>query len=170
MGKSPAAIDGKRFLDDEPYVEGEAGEDLTPGELVEQTGTTSDGTPILAPVDSVDKTDAEVMLIEVPSTPPLRNADTTTDPIDDTITSGTVVQAMVLRSGDTAQNALLASGTDLSAAADADISAGDILGSYSDGSLKATTTAGAGLLVATEAVDNSGAAAGERARINVRRI
>ena len=73
----------------------------------------------------------------------------------------------VYRAGDTVKGALLAAGGDLSADSDANVSVGDTLGSNDDGALKATTTAGAGVAEANEALDNSGASAGDRVRIDV---
>jgi len=165
MSDPTATIEGKTY--GEPiYKEGEAGSDLTPGELLVQTGTNAQGEPIYDAVASVEELGPQAQFAQVPSTPPQRDG-SDTDPVDQTIDAGTLVEVRVFRSGDTVKGALLASGTDLATAAEADVSPGDRLGSYSDGSLKATTTAGAAVAVADEAVDNSGAAAGERARISV---
>lgn len=165
MSDPTATIEGKTYS--EPiYKEGEAGSDLTPGELLVRTGTNAQGEPIFDAVASTDALGAQAQFAQVPSTPPQRDG-TDTDPVDQTIAAGTLVEVRIFRRGDTVKGALLASGADLSTAADADVSGGTPLGSSDDGSLKATTTAGAAVAVADEAVDNSGAAAGERARINV---
>jgi len=165
MSDPTATIEGKSY--GEPiYKEGEAGSDLTPGELLVETGTNAAGETIYNSVSSEDKLDPQAQFAQVPSTPPQRDG-TTDDPVDHTIASGTLVEVRVFRAGDTVKGALLASGTDLTTAANADVTPGDTLGSYDDGSLKATSTGGAGIAVATEAIDNSGAAAGERARIDV---
>lgn len=165
MSNPTATIEGATY--GEPiYKEGEAGSDLTPGELLVQTGTNAQGEPIYDAVSSVEQLGPQAQFAQVPSTPPQRDG-TDTDPVDQIIASGTLVEVRVFRPGDTVKGALLASGNDLTAAADADVSPGDRLGSNDDGALKATTTAGAAVAVAREAVDNSGAAAGERARLTV---
>jgi len=165
MSDPTATIEGKTY--GEPiYKEGEAGSDLTPGELLIQTGTNAQGEPIYDSVSSVDALDPQAQFAQVPSTPPQRDG-SGADPVDQTIASGTLVEVRVFRSGDTVKGALLAAGGDLATAGNADVSPGDTLGSNDDGALKATSTAGAGLAVANEAIDNSGAAGGERARIDV---
>jgi hypothetical protein len=165
MSDPTATIDGKSY--GEPiYKEGEAGSDLTPGELLVQTGTNAAGEPIYDAVSTADKLDPQAQFAKVPSTPPQRDG-TGTDPVDQTISAGTLVEVRVYRRGDTVKGALLAAGGDLGTAAEADVSHGDTLGAASDGSLKATSAAGAGVAVASEAIDNSGAAAGDRARIDV---
>jgi len=165
MSDPTATIEGTSY--GEPiYKEGEAGSDLTPGELLVQTGTNAAGEAIYDSVSEVDTLGPQAQFAQVPSTPPQRDG-TTTDPVDQTIASGTLVEVRVFRSGDTVKGALLAAGGDLTTASNADVSAGDTLGSNDDGSLKATSTAGAGVAVAAEAVDNSGAAGGERTRIDV---
>lgn len=148
------------------YKEGEAGSDLTPGQLLVQTGENSDGIPIYDAVSTVDKLGPQAQFAMVPGTPPYADG-TDTDPIDHTIPSGTLVEIQVFDSGEVVQNALLAAGSDLATASEANVSFGDRLGSNDDGSLKATTTGGAAVAIAREAVDNSGAAAGEQARVNV---
>lgn len=148
------------------YKEAEAGSDLTPGMILVQTGENSDGIPIYDSVSTVDQLGPQAQFARVPETPPQEDG-TDTDPIDHTIPSGTLVEIEVFDSGEEVQNAFLAAGSDLTTAANANVSFGDRLGTNDDGSLKATTTAGAAVAVAREAVDNSGAAAGEFARINV---
>lgn len=165
MSDPTATIEGKSY--GEPvYKEGEAGSDLTPGELLVQTGTNAAGEPVYDSVSTTDKLDPQAQFAQVPSTPPQRDG-TNSDPVDQTIASGTLVEVRVFRSGDTVKGALLAAGADLTTAGNADISPGDTLGSSDDGSLKATSTGGAGVAEANEAIDNSGAAAGERVRIDV---
>jgi len=165
MSDPTATIEGKSY--GEPiYREGEAGSDLTPGELLVRTGTNSAGEPIYDSVSTVDKLDPQAQFAQVPSTPPQRDG-TDTDPVGQTIPSGTIVEVRIFRRGDTVKGALLAAGGDLASAGDADVSVGDTLGSNDDGSLKATSTAGAGVAEANEALDNSGASAGDRVRIDV---
>ncbi|PCR89313.1 hypothetical protein [Natrinema ejinorense] len=165
MSKSITDIAGRTY--DEPrYKEGEAGSDLTPGEVLVQTGTNADDVPIYDAVSTVDQLGPEAQFARVPKTPPKRDV-SDTDPIDQTISAGTLVEIRVFTRGETVQNALLASGSDLATASNANVSPGDRLGTNDDGSLKITTTGGAALAVAREANDNSGAAAGERARLSV---
>lgn len=165
MSKSITDIAGRTYGETK-YKEGEAGSDLTPGELLVQTGTNADDEPIYDAVSTVDQLGPQAQFAMVPSTPPARDT-SDTDPIDQTIPSGTLVEVEVFDSGETVQNALLAAGGDLATASNATVSPGDRLGTNDDGSLKVTTTGGAAVAVAREAVDNSGAAAGERARIYV---
>lgn len=165
MAKSITDIAGRTY--GEPrYKEGEAGSDLTPGEILVQTGTNADGVPIYDAVSTVDQLGPQAQFAMVPSTPPQQDT-SDTDPIDQTISSGRLVEVRVFTAGERVQNALLAAGADLTTAANANVSPGDRLGTNDDGSLKATTTAGAALAVAREANDNSGAAAGNRARLTV---
>jgi len=165
MAKSITDIAGRTYGESR-YKEGEAGSDLTPGELLVQTGTNADDEPIYDSVATVDKVDPQAQFAKVPSTPPARDT-SDSDPVDQTIPSGTLVEVRVFTSGETVQNALLAAGGDLASASNANVSPGDTLGSNDDGSLKVTTTAGAGVAVAREANDNSGASAGNRARLTV---
>lgn len=155
-----------RVYGEPKYKEAEAGSDLTPGEILVQTGTNSNGDPVYGAVSTVDKLGPGAQFARVPRTPPVSDG-TSTDPVDQTISAGTMVEIQVFDSGEVVQNALLAAGGDLTTAANATVTPGDRLGTNDDGSLKLTTTGGAALAVAREAVDNSGAAAGERARLNV---
>jgi len=165
MSDPTATIEGRTH--GEPiYVEGEAGSDLMPGEIVVQTGTNAQGEPIYDSVSTVDQLGPQAQFAQVPSTPPQRDG-SDTDPVDQTIASGTLVELRIFRPGDTVTGALLAAGGDLATAGDANVSPGDRLGTNDDGSLKLTTTGGAAVAVAREAIDNSGAAAGNRARILV---
>ncbi|WP_436933688.1 hypothetical protein [Halovenus marina] len=165
MSKSITEIAGRTY-DEARYKEGEAGSALTPGEIVVQTGTNANDEPIYDAVSTVDQLGPQAQFAMVPSTPPQEDT-SDTDPIDQTISSGTLVEVRVFTAGERVQNALLASGTDLASASDANVSPGDRLGTNDDGSLKITTTGGAAVAVAREANDNSGAAAGERARLTV---
>jgi hypothetical protein len=165
MSDPTATIEGRTY-GEQIYTEGEAASDLTPGEVLVPTGTNSAGETTYDTPASADATGIQARFAQVPSTPPQRDG-SDTDPVDQTIASGTHVETRVFRAGDTIKGALLASGTDLSTASEANVSVGDTLGVSSDGSLKVTSTAGAAVAVAVEAIDNSGAAAGERARIEV---
>jgi hypothetical protein len=165
MAKSITDIAGRTY-DEARYKEGEAGSDLTPGQLLVQTGTNADGEPIYDAVSTVDQLGPQAQFAMVPTTPPKRDV-SDTDPIEQTIASGTLVEVRVFTSGETVQNALLAAGSDLASASDANVSPGDRLGTNDDGTLKITTTAGAAVAVAREANDNSGAAASEWARVSV---
>lgn len=165
MAKSITDIAGRTY-DEARYKEGEAGSDLTPGQVLVQTGTNSDDEPIYDAVDEVEQLGPQAQFAMVPSTPPVRDV-SDTDPIEQTIEEGTLVEVRVFTAGETVQNALLASGSDLSTAAEANVSPGDRLGTNDDGSLKATTEAGAALAVAREANDNSSADAGDWARVYV---
>jgi len=165
MSDPTATIEGKSY--GEPiYKEGEAASDLTPGELLVRTGTNSAGEPKYDSVSTVDALDPQAQFAQVPSTPPQRDG-TTTDPVDQTISSGNLVEVRVYRSGDTVKGALLAAGGDLASSSNANVSVGDTLGANDDGALKATSTGGAGVATANEAIDNSGASAGDRVRIDV---
>lgn len=148
------------------YKEAEAGSDLTPGMVLVQTGENSDGVPVYDAVSTVDKLGPGAQFAKVPRTPPVADG-TATNPIDQTISSGTLVEVQMFDKHEVVQNALLAAGSDLTTAANATVTPGDRLGTNDDGSLKLTTTGGAALGVAREAVDNSGAAAGEHARVIV---
>jgi len=162
---SRTEIAGKTYGEPK-YKEAEAGSDLTPGMILVQTGENSDGQPIYDAVSTVDKLGPQAQFARVPSTPPQQDG-TTTDPVDQTISAGTLVEIEVFDSGEAVQNALLASGSDLATASDATVTPGDRLGTNDDGSLKLTTTGGAAVAVARESVDNSGAASGEHARLIV---
>lgn len=160
MARSRTLIIGNANGDDVPYKEGEvaSGETVYPGMLLEQTGENARGEPLLAPVSSVDK-DTSVRLALTPESPP-KNTDADI-PREHEYTAGEHIQYQVLRPGDVVQNGLLADGGVLSSASDADVSIGDGLGTNDDGTMKATTTAGAILAEATEAVDNSTGGGGE---------
>jgi len=159
MSDPTATIEGKTY--GEPvYKEAEAGSDLTPGELLVQTGTNAQGEPIYDSVTSVEKLDPQAQFAQAPSTPPQRDG-TGTDPVDQTIAAGTLVEIRVFRSGDTVKGALLAAGGDLATASDATATPGDTLGTNDDGTLQITTAAGSVLCRARGAVDNSTGGGGE---------
>jgi hypothetical protein len=168
--KSDAVIEGTPSADRSVYLEGvvASGETITPGAVCEVTGLNSDDVVEVAPVDEVDKTDPQVLIAQEPDAPP-RTTDADT-PINHEYDAGEAIQLRVYRSGDTIQNLLLAAGSDLASASDANISPGDTLGTNDDGAVKATTTAAAGFAVAEDDVDNSGAGAGETGRVYARVI
>lgn len=151
------------------YLEGEADGALTPGEIAERTGTNSAGEPTFGAVDSEDKLGAGVLVVTVPSTPPQRDG-TDTDPIDQEISDGNLVEVRVVRPGETIQNALLANGNDL-AAGSANVSVGDPVTTAADGGVKSEAVAGAIFARFTEAVDNStgqgSSPPGDRARVDI---
>lgn len=155
------------------YKEGQAAETITPGQFVEQTGVDTDGfndEPIYSAISSVDPVDPPTVVALEQTAPPTESKDGA-DPIDHEYdVDSQNLQLAVVNSGDEIQNALLAAGSDLATASNATVNVGDTLGFNDDGTLKVTTEAGAGVFVATEAVDNSGAAAGEWARISVEAI
>lgn len=169
MAKSITKIEGQ-FYEGEVYKEGQRSEVVTPGQFLEVTGVDTDGYNdelVYSPVSSVDPVDPQRIVALEQSTPPTEDKGDT-DPIDlDYTIAEQNLELYYVRSGDEVQNALLASGADLTTAGNADVSVGDTLGFNDDGTLKVTTTAGAGAFVALEAVDNSTANAGDWARINV---
>lgn len=165
MSQSNTDVAGRTY-DETRHKEGEAGSDLTPGEVLVQTGTNASGNPVYDAVSTVEKVGPQTQFATVPGTPPLRDP-SGQDPVDQTIKTGTLVEVRVFTRGETVQNALLAAGGDLAAAAEAAVSPGTRLATNDDGSLKESTTAGAAIAVAREAKDNSGAAAGDRDRLTV---
>ncbi|WP_254535227.1 hypothetical protein [Halomarina litorea] len=152
--------------DDAAYMEAEAAAAITPGMGLEYAGETAVGNRTVQPVSSVEPTGPAARFAIEQRMPP-RGASGATRPIEQGYDAGDNVEMQVFRSGDTVENALLAAGGDLTTAAHATIAIGDKLAFNDDGSLKLATTAGAEVVEAVEAVDNSGAAAGERARIAV---
>ena len=159
------SIQGKQY-EDAVYKEAQADGTITPGDILEYTG---EDPVTVGRVSSNEPTGQPLMIAMEPPVP----TDASTDPIDETYNDGDLVVFRVLRSGDTADNAWLASGTDLATASEANISVGDFLapttGGNRDGLLKEATTAGAEVAVAREAKDNSGGA-GNNARIHVEAI
>lgn len=140
---------------------------VTPGMGLEYAGATSEGEPIVQPVSTVEPTDAAPRFAAEAQHPPTGSGDRTS-PIDvDYDTNDQNVEYIVARPGDELPNALLASGSDLATASEATVSPGTALAFNDDGSLKEATTAGAEVAVALESVDNSGAAAGEHARVAI---
>jgi len=154
------SVQGKLYEDQAKKEELKAGTDITPG-----MGLEYDSNGDVIPVDSVEPTGATARFAIEPQV-----SDTTgrSNPVDDDYTeTDEVVHYINFRSGDEVDEALLASGADLTTASEADISIGDKLAFNDDGTLKEATTAGAEVAVAREAVDNSGASASDFARIRV---
>ena len=152
-----------------------AGASVTPGMGIEKTGSNPDDDPLLQPVSSIEPADAQTRFAVEQGTPP-RGGDGRM--IDQASAAGEHVEFRIYRPGDVVENALVASGTDLNddggvgggttaGSAQANVSDGDSLAFYSDGSLKVAQSGDAAVAVAREDVDNSGAAAGDRARISV---
>jgi hypothetical protein len=172
MAKSITKVEGQ-FYEGEVYKEGQRSEDLTPGQFVEPTDVDTDGFNdeiIYSAISAVDPVDPPRIVVLEQTVPPTEDKGDT-DPVDlpyDVAEQN--LQLYYVRSGDEIQNAQLAAGGDLATAGNADVSVGDTLGFNDDGTLKVTTTAGAGVFTALESVDNSTAGTGEWARINVEAI
>lgn len=145
-------------------LEGEvaSGNTIYPGMILEETGTTSTAgadTPLVRPVQSVEKEDDSFRVALPPDTPPHANdADL---PIEHEYDAGEHVEYAVVLPGGRVQNAILADGGVLAAAADADVSYDDRLGTNDDGTLQITSSSGTGICRAREAVDNSGGGGGQ---------
>lgn len=155
-----------KSYDDGVYKEFEASAALDPGMVLEYTGENSQGDLQVGPVSSIEKTGAGHLVAREQRMPPRTGS---SDPRELSYASGENVEAYHLQPGEEAF-LLLAAGSDLASASDANISIDDRLGTNDDGTLKASTTAGAQQFVALEAVDNSGAASGEHAFIRVEAI
>jgi hypothetical protein len=162
-----AASDNSLFTYEEAEVA--SGSTIYPGMAVEKTGENSDHeeTPTVQPVSSADKVGENFIIALTPRAPP-RGADSDI-PIEHEYDAGESVQIAVCQPGCEVQNALLADGTGLATSAEANVSYDDRLGSSSDGSLKNTSTAGATLCRAREAVDNSGGG-GDQGGISAERL
>lgn len=169
MARSLTKITARTYGDDKPYKEGEvdSGNTIYPGMLLEVTGTNSDDEPLLAPKSTNDDGDATVRMALTPGSPPRHND--SDNPREHEYDAGENVEYMVLRPGDEVQNGLLADGTALAASADANVSIGDKLVTYSDGSVRTGGTAGNAIAEAVEAVDNSGGG-GSEGGISAKRI
>lgn len=155
---------GKAY-EDVTHKEYEAAAAITPGMGLEYAGAGSNGEPTAQPVSSIEPVDIEVMFAKVQANPP---RDESGSVLDQAYASGDYpVETHVAQAGDEIENALLASGNDLATASEANISDGDLLAFNDDGSLKEATTAGAAVARALEAVDNSSASSGSRARIAI---
>lgn len=144
--------------------DGEASAAITPGHLIELSGLNTGGAGDLeqfAPHSTDDGGDAEAAFA--------LEYGKTGKGISDDYASGEHLEYRVGAKGDEFYS-LLAAGTDLATAANATVSPGDVLVSAGDGSLRTGGTAGNGVAIALESVDNSGAAAGEHARVKVRVI
>jgi len=138
-----------------------SGETVYPGMVVEETGTASTAgadTPTVRPVNSVEKIGENFRVALPPDTPP--HANDADEPIEHEYDAGEHVEYATVYAG-RVQNAILADGGVLGAAADADVSYDDLLGTNDDGTLQITTAAGSGLARAREAVDNSGGGGGQ---------
>jgi hypothetical protein len=151
---------------DAPYKEGEvaAGASVTPGMGIEKTGPNPDGDPLVQPVSTVEPTGAQARFAREQRVPPRGEDGSMLDQVYD---AGNHIEFRVYRRGDIVENALLAAGGDLATTSEATVTVGDPLAFNDDGSLKLATVAGAEEAQAREDVDNSGAAAGDRARISV---
>lgn len=154
------SVQGKLY-EDQAKKEGiKAGTDITPG-----MGLEYDSNGDLIPVDSIEPTGATARFAIEPQV-----SDTTgrSNPVDDDYTeTDEQVHYINFRSGDELDNALLAAGSDLATASEANITTGTKLAFNDDGTLKEATTAGAEVAVALEDVDNSGASSGSFARIEI---
>jgi len=157
------SIQGKQY-EDIATKEAQADGQVEPGRLLDVTG--ADPTTV-GEYDADQPTGATFRIAMEPQIP----KDASTDPIDETYSDGDHCHYRVGRAGDTFDNARLAAGGDLGTAADANISVGDKLAITNEngetGVLKSASTAGAEVAIALEAVDNSGASAGDVARIHV---
>lgn len=157
-------IKGKVYPDG-AYKEYEAAAAITPGEGIEISGV-DNGNLQVQPVSSVEPTGASARFALAQRAPP-RAVGGDTSPVDQDYNSGDNVQAFVFDSGEEVENAFLAAGGDLGTGSEANVSVGDKLAFNDDGTLKEATTAGAEVAVALEAIDNSGASAGNPVRIAV---
>lgn len=158
MARSRTLIAGNAHGDDVPYKEGEVagGATVYPGMLIEVTGTNSNGEPLVQPKSTEDDGDAAVRIALTPESPPKTSSADNDIPREHEYTAGEHIQFQVFRPGDEIQNGLLADGTAITTAANANVSVGDKLVTYSDGSVRTGGTAGNAIAEATEAVDNSG--------------
>jgi hypothetical protein len=158
MARSRTLVVGRDYGDDVPYKEGEvaSGATIYPGMFLEVTGENSDGEPLLQPKSTDDDGDAAVRVALTPESPPKTTSADSDVPREHEYNAGENVQYQVLRPGDEVQNGLLADGTSTPATSDADVSIGDKLVCFSDGSVRAGGTGGNAIAEATEAVDNSG--------------
>lgn len=139
-----------------------SGETVYPGMVVEETGTYSGGagagTPLVRPVNSVEKIGENFRVALTPDTPPHANdADL---PIEHEYDAGEHVEYATVYAG-RVQNAILADGGVLGSASDANVSYDDLLATNDDGTLQITTAGGSGLARAREAVDNSTGGGGQ---------
>lgn len=152
-----------KSYDTTPYKEYEASAAIEPGMVLRFSGTDSDGTPQVAPTDTVDETSPGTLVAREQRMPPRTG---TGSPREQAYASGDNVECYQLQKGDEAY-LLLAAGADLSSSSNANVAVTDKLGVNDDGTLKVTTTTGAEVFRPQEAVDNSGASAGENVFIRV---
>lgn len=149
-----------------------SGKTIYPGMIIEETGTYTGGagapTPLVQPVSTQDKVGENFRVALPPDTPP--HNDDADLPRQHEYTEDEHIEYAVVYAG-RVQNALLANGSDTDATSDANIDYDERLGTFSDGSLQLTSTAGATLARAREDVDNSGGSGtegvGDMARIDV---
>lgn len=152
-----------------------SGVSVVPGMGVERAGATDDGEIILQPVSTIEPADAQARFAREQRVPPRGG---TEEMLDQETGGGEHIEFYTFRRGDVVENALLASGTDLlnngtvgggssSGSGQATVEPGDSLAFFSDGSLKVAQDGAAAVAEAREMVDNSGAAAGERARLSI---
>lgn len=151
------------------------GATVTPGMGIERVGSTDKNDPIVQPVSTIEPAGAQSRFAIEQRLPPRYEGE---EMIADEYEGGNFLQFYVFQRGDVVENALLASGTDLadngtvgggsgSGSAQATVEPGDKLAFFSDGSLKVAQDQAAAVAEARVAVDNSGAAAGERARLSI---
>lgn len=143
--------------------DGQADGTVTPGHLCEFSGVDTagaDDTKTLTTHGTDDEQANPVFALEYGKTG---------KGIDEDYASGSSLEYRVGHTGDEFY-AFVAAGSDLATAANATLTPGDLLVSAGDGSLRTGGTSGNAVAVALESVDNSGAAAGEQARVKVQVI
>lgn len=143
-----------------------SGETVTPGHLLEVTAVDDDGTLTVKP-HSADGEAPQVPLFAdiVPYSGD--QEDDSVDPVDDDYAAGDYVKVIGANRYNRV-NAVLAAGADLVDSGDATVTDYTGLTSAGDGTLRTTaTTSGTTFCHGREAVDNSGASAGEVARLIV---
>ncbi|WP_248908145.1 hypothetical protein [Halocatena marina] len=138
--------------DGEAYEEFPAASVITPGEGLELV--VNGGEEQVQPVSTAGQPGTWVAREQ--RNPPRAG---TGNPIDQNYVVGRNVEVMKFNRNSEGRTRL-ASGADLATAANANVSEGDLLEWYSDGTLK-TGVSGTAVARAREAIDNSGAAAGE---------
>lgn len=143
--------------------DGQAGDTVTPGHLLELSGVDTagaDDTNQYVPHSTDDEQADPVFALEYGKTG---------KGIDEDYASGSSLEYRTGLKGDEFY-AFVAAGGDLATASNATLSPGDLLVSAGDGSLRTGGTSGNAVAKAMESVDNSGAAAGEQARVKVKVI
>jgi hypothetical protein len=133
---------------------------ITPGDVVQYSGTESSGELQFTRLNTDDAVD--VMVAE-------ESADAGRG-IDDDYSDGDYMEARAPLPGEQFYMWLIAGG-DATASSDANVSVGDVLApSGTDGTLEAAGSNSNGSFVAVEAVDNSGASSGSHNRLKVEAI